>query len=568
MPDQEKLKTLLSTLALKYHAGYAFSINYTLGVDKQWGDNRFGLAPQSSGAALGRLTHRQDKQTTIHSIIAPSFRKDLNQFSLDISSTYDLAYTGRNLERRDATGFANKPFNINSADTTYLTSIAGNRYTHEWMSTFKVGYLNIVHLMASNQSYFSSTAPDSKTLLPGGGLSFVFTNIEPLSYSSFIPYGRLYASYAQSVNEAPLLYSKWHFNSTNQSIADYLQYMESQELAFVKGLRPEHHHKWEYGAAFNLFDYRIGIEVVYSNKLTQHAIIPLFIQDAFKLSNQAHIQNKAYDVSLQYQTGNGPLYWSSKITFSRFTPVVKKLYGQEQQIPIAGFKEVSSNLVEGQPYGIIYGNSYLRNDEGKVVIGANGFPLVDHELKPIGNPNPDWIAGMENTLRWKYWDLAFVIDIRKGGDVWNGTANALDYFGMSKRSGQARETRNYIFRGVREDGGINTLPVDFSNPVNGLSGNRWIPYGMSGVAEEAIEDGSWIRLNELRFSYRLDKILSTLLPQSGITLSLIGKNLLLLTRYSGVDPANTLFGYGAGAGLDFFNMPATRSYGMSLKIKL
>jgi hypothetical protein len=82
LPDKEKLKTLLSTLSLKYSTGYAFSLNYSLGVDKQWSDNRFGLAPLSAGSKEGRLTQREDNQTTIHSIITPVFRQELGEFSL------------------------------------------------------------------------------------------------------------------------------------------------------------------------------------------------------------------------------------------------------------------------------------------------------------------------------------------------------------------------------------------------------------------------------------------------------------------------------------------------------
>jgi hypothetical protein len=568
LPDHEKLKTVLSTLSLKYYTGNAFTLNYSLGIDKQWGDNQFGLAPLSSGAEKGRLTNRHDDQTTLHSIIAPAFRQELGDFSLNISSTYDLSFKERSLERIDSYGFQGKEFNMIEADTSFATSILRNRYQHEWMNSAKLSYYNVVDLTLSNQSYFSSTVSKNKSFLPGAGINFVFTNINPLSSSSLLPYGRVYASYSQSVNEAPLLYGKWHFNSTNQRISDYLQYVESQELAFIEGLQPEDQRKWEYGAAFNLFNYHIGVEFAYSDKLTKNVILPFFTSNGFRLSNQADIQNKAYDISLQYQTLNSPLYWSSKMTFSRFSPIVTKLYNPEGRIPIAGFKEVSSNLVEGQPYGIIYGNTFLRNSEGKIVIGANGFPLVDTNLKPIGNPNPDWIAGIENNFRWKYWELTFVIDIRKGGDVWNGTGNALNYFGMSKRTEQAREIRKYIFEGVREDGTINNQVVDFANPADGLSGNRWVQYGINGVAEEAIEDGSYIRLNELRFSYRLDKLLSPILPGSAVTLSLLGKNLFLLTRYSGVDPETTLYGYQAGSGLDFFNMLATRSYGASLQIKL
>ena len=110
--------------------------------------------------------------------------------------------------------------------------------------------------------------------------------------------------------------------------------------------------------------------------------------------------------------------------------------------------------------------------------------------------------------------------------------------------------------------------VDLANPARGLEENYWVRYGLGGVAEQAIQDGSWIRLNEVKMTYRFRKPLHRLLPKAEVHLSLIGKNLLLFTPYSGVDPTATLFGYESGMGLDFFNVPNTRSYGLSLSVKL
>lgn len=569
LPDEEKVKTLLSTLHLNYAAGYSFAVDYNLGIDRQWSSSQHGLAPLSAGSSNGRFTQRHDRQNTIHSILTPSFRKHIGNFSLEASTTYDLTLTDRNLNRTDAFGFPDAEFDIAAASSSYQSRYLLNRTAHELTTVANLLYDNTFNVKLTNQSYFSSTLPQSKIFLPGAGIGFVFTNLRQLQNASLLPYGRLYTSYARSIKEAPLLYSRWQFNSTSLSLTDYLNYFEDQELAAYKGLQPEQFRKWEYGIALNLFNYRIGAEFLYFDKLTKNTLVPTFANNTFALTNSADISNKGYELSLQYKTySEKALNWQSKLSLTSFRPVVTKVYGQEQRIPVAGFREVSTNIVAGQPYGIIYGSTYQRNEEGRLMIGPNGFPLVNQEPKSIGNPNPDWIAGLENTLSWKSFDLSLIVDIRKGGDVWNGTRQALNYVGMSLYTQEARNIRNYIFEGVSEDGSANTQPVDFANPAKGIAGNRWVQYGIGGVAEEAIEDGSWIRLNEVKLACQLHKLIPRVRKFPHVTLSLVGKNLLLLTRYSGVDPATSLFGYEAATGLDFFNLPATRSYGMSLNIKL
>ena len=88
-------------------------------------------------------------------------------------------------------------------------------------------------------------------------------------------------------------------------------------------------------------------------------------------------------------------------------------------------------------------------------------------------------------------------------------------------------------------------------------------YPLAGVSEASIEDASWVRLRELNLTYNLPaKILGKL---SGCAITLTARNLLLFTPYSGIDPETSLSGAGNSSGVDYFNMPGTRSYGINLK---
>ena len=224
--------------------------------------------------------------------------------------------------------------------------------------------------------------------------------------------------------------------------------------------------------------------------------------------------------------------------------------------------------MEGQPYGAIYGSRYKRDANNNIVIGSNGFPIVDDEYGIIGNPNPDWRAGIENafTIR-KNWEFSFLFDIKKGGDMWNGTKNTLNYYGVSQESADLRETTDYIFEGIKEDGTTNDIHVDFANPANGLDGNYWQMYGIAGVAEDAIEDASWIRLRTVSLTYNMPKRWFSHNFISKISISAYANNLYLYTPYTGVDPETNFTGASNGFGLDYFNMPNHKSYGGKLSVE-
>jgi hypothetical protein len=248
--------------------------------------------------------------------------------------------------------------------------------------------------------------------------------------------------------------------------------------------------------------------------------------------------------------------------------VVKKLNAGGDRIALAGFQTISQNLIEGQPYGVLFGTRYLRNDQGSLVIGDDGFPLVDPEPGVLGNPNPDWMMGVENSISFKGITLRFLLDTKHGGVVWNGTKNSIDYYGTSKSTEVQREVKDYLFEGVNVNGEPNSVTVDFVDPSKDVTQNRWTRYGIAGVAEEAIEDASWVRMRELSLSYEFGDNINLPLGIRRINVAFSGRNLFLFTKYSGIDPDTSLTGTSTGVGLDYFNLPNTRSYGFSVKFGL
>ena len=143
--------------------------------------------------------------------------------------------------------------------------------------------------------------------------------------------------------------------------------------------------------------------------------------------------------------------------------------------------------------------------------------------------------------------------------IWNGTLARMHRIGKTEESGNRNQT--YIIPGVKEDGTPNDIPISANNYFSNFVGD-----GGSAAVEQAVFDGSWVRLREVSISYRLDTKGKMPLVQF-VDLSLSGRNLWLSTDYPGVDPETSLTGAGSNlTGFDYFNNPGTKSFIVGLKV--
>jgi len=285
-----------------------------------------------------------------------------------------------------------------------------------------------------------------------------------------------------------------------------------------------------------------------------------------QLMNLADHRNRGIEAGLSIYPSYWPqhkLSFSNSFSFVTYRNVVTAVKDNYNFTPIAGFSDVNKAIVKGAPLGAIVGNSFLKDVNNNIIIGADGFPLVNNTPSVIGNPAPDFTVKMNNRISWKNLDLYFDWEWRKGGDIWNGTEALLDYYGRSAGSAALRNTTNYIYKGVDVNGKANTVPVSFYDPSLPITQNRWVRYGPTGVAESYIQKGDCIRLNNVGISYKpkIKKYLQQL------SFSLYASNIILWSAYKGADPNQLLNDQSASSGLDFFNVPSFHSFGFSAALK-
>ena len=209
----------------------------------------------------------------------------------------------------------------------------------------------------------------------------------------------------------------------------------------------------------------------------------------------------------------------------------------------------------------------MRDPDGHVICDENGYPIINSAKGLyIGNREPDWLLGVGSTLRYKNATLSFLFDGRCGGDVVNVTGRGLITNGMSHLYDKYRN-REIIFKGVQAagtDADGNTIYKTNTTPIV-LDQNFINTY--YSVSSNFIEDGSYLRLSYVTLSYDFSSLLKKTCPVKGLSGTLTGRNLFLLTKYTGNDPAilaSTAGGTG-GMVIDNYNVPSTRSFNLTLK---
>ncbi len=172
---------------------------------------------------------------------------------------------------------------------------------------------------------------------------------------------------------------------------------------------------------------------------------------------------------------------------------------------------------------------------GELLFDANGQPMGDPVRKVLGNPNPDWTGSLLNEFRYKKIGFRVLFDAVQGFDIWNWNSITSNNVGSSRLSEQ--ELKGEVPRG-------------WVAAIGGFVGPR--------IQEAHVEDGSFIKLREIGFSYDAGKIGNLF---SNLTISLVGRNLISFDDYSGYDPETNSAGQSSAVrGDDFGNVPIPRTF--------
>ncbi|QHT66420.1 SusC/RagA family TonB-linked outer membrane protein [Rhodocytophaga rosea] len=563
--QQTGLHRLVSKIGARYDLGSNLQLAYHLNMDRFTDERQAGVDVQSAGQPIGNLMQRKEQFLHWQSALIVNYQKQWQDFSLQTSGGVTYRETKRNVNRTDGTGLLQAgDFSLaNASSLTIMRQDFLQRNT-SFMGKASLNWRSAVNLDLGMTHELTTTLPKGYLFSPLAGLSVQLTELLPV-YSQVVNSGKVFTSIGRIAKEAPLFIDA-NLPLATASIDQVTYNFERVATQNTLLTKPEINRSWEIGTEWQLFDGRLTLQGVYYHTLTQNLYVPIFNQSTVYLKNGGSLENKGVEIDLQVTPLRTQYFsWNTGVHFTRYQSLVKEL--AVERVALAGFSTASSNLIEGQPYGVLYGTRYQHTEQGELSIGKDGFPLVAPTSGILGNPNPDWLASVESNLEWKGLQLSFLFDYQKGGVKWNGTQSTLDYLGTSATSGKQRSITGYVFAGVNPEGALNTTLVNFSD-TESISNNRWVRYGKGGIAEAYIERASSLRLRQVQLTYNFNQAFLNRIKLDKASLGIFAHNLWMSTPYTGVDPETNLTGNSNGRALDYFNTPNVRSFGVSLHVGL
>lgn len=473
-------------------------------------------------------------------------------------------------------------YSLNNCDNEYLKYGSGDynvylnhakRNKFGYFGEMRFDYRNVIQLSVTGRLDGSSTLKQmtSTYFYPSFTGGIIFSELLGIGSSNGVfNYGKIRGNWAKVGKDAP----------ANQFSDNYKQWSTFPDKGFGVNptiskaitLEPEMTKSWEIGADLRFFRNRTRLDVAYYNTSVDNQIVTVRVSPAsgtiLQTRNEGCIENKGLELTLNQDIlSTKDFSWTATLNFSYNRGKVVSLPENVALIQGGQYGDIFTVAYVGESTTGLAGIDYERNAAGDVIIDENGLPKVSPVKQTyIGNREPDCLLGLGSTFTWKDLSLSFLLDGRIGGDVANITGRSLYSNGQNALLVPYRN-RKVVFKGVVDNGdgtySPNTTPVildqtTFNNYIYNVSSNF-------------IEDGSYLRMSYVTLAYdfsNLMKRLGSSNPIKGLKCSLTGRNLFLLTKYTGADPqVMPSASNGTGSmGIDNYSVPSLRSFNFNVNV--
>jgi TonB-linked SusC/RagA family outer membrane protein len=580
--NQDKTNRFLGNFAVTFTPTSWFNIVARVGGDVYTTTGTRAWHPQSNqGIGTNGLIESYNDNTRIfNGSIVGNFKKQFGNFTnnLSLGANYDdsrseiISYKGESFYVADFVG-------INNTDPAKMRTLQSIPYFKKYgfFGNLNVGYKNFLYASVTGRMDASSTLVpnDPYFFYPGAGLSFVFSELlkNDLPVLSF---GKLKANIASTGKDPRRSYLT--SNRLDPSLFNGGGFALNVTLG-NPALKAEFTRTYELGAELRFLKDRIGFDFTYYNIWSKDQITAPRLSYAtggvLAYINSGEVENKGVQIQLNATPIKSKnVNWKSIVNFSQnkgkviSTPANQKSFYLSDTWLYAG---VRAEFIAGASISSLSSNRYLRNNNGDVLIDRlTGLPIRDGNFYVVGDRAPDFTMGFVNTVSYKNLSLSFVMDLRKGGDIFNGNALYMSVSGLAK-STLDRETPR-IVQGVFQDGRENTANPT-KNTISVIPYLNQSYYSASYSEEEFIEKNvNWLRMQDISLRYSLpQKFLKSAKYFKGLEIGLSAANLFIITNYSGVDPVvsglNASVGGFSGTGIDYGVVPTSRSYTFSLNVR-
>ncbi len=426
-------------------------------------------------------------------------------------------------------------------------------YINSLFANVELGWRSMLYLTLTGRNDWDSALSGTENesfFYPSVGASAIISQMTTLP--QFINYLKVRGSWA-SVGSAisPNISSAWRYayNPATQSYS-------TVTYKFPKTFYPERTNSWEAGLTARLFNNAVSLDVTFyqSNTRKQTFLRPITVAEGYgsEYVQTGNVRNRGLELSLGYNKTWGDFTWNSSLTYSmNRNKIIDLLDDPEETITEAGLNGVNVILKKGGTMGDVYSSTtFARDNEGNIALDASGNVIRETLSNPeyLGSVLPKGNIGFSNDFTWKGFNLGFLFTARLGGIVMSQTQALMDYYGVSKRSADARDAGGVpVNTGVVSAESYYTV-VGGDNPI-------WSEYTYSGTN---------VRLQELHLAYTFPK---KMLHGLDLTLGFTANNLWLIYCKAPFDPESTASTGTFYQALDYFMQPSLRSLGFNVKLK-
>ena len=478
--------------------------------------------------------------------------------------------------------------------------------------TASIGYKDFIYVDVTGRNDWSSALPsDNRSYFYSSyGVSFVLTELVKSIPKDWLSYAKIRGSYAKVGNDTGFDQLLNGFSYNTSYLGD-MAWFESENKRKTNSLKPESTTSFETGLDLRFLKDRASLSFTYYNKNTKNQILTSTINGVSgygeALFNAGEVKNWGYEVTLGVVPfRNKDWEWKVDINWAKNnSEVVSLANGMDYMTLTTVQNSVELRIVKGEPLVSLYCREpWKTNDEGQVLVGANGRPLSG-EAKFLASVEPKWTGSIRTSLRWKDLTFSAMLDIRMGGHVWSETAfqssrNAQSIMSLGGRTehlfsdlilNEGDQTgylgildpkyvpngKSNIYMDASRPKGMNIPGAVYDSSVPGLAGQpcqAWIKpidywtndSGKNG--ELYLYDASYVKLKEISLGYNIPKNwLRKIGFIQSMRVSAVGRNVAILHQKTpkGIDPEATS-SMGIQQGLERgFNLP-TSSYGFDFKI--
>jgi TonB-linked SusC/RagA family outer membrane protein len=586
-----KTKRFTGGINANYKIATWWDVIARLGYDQYSTNDYTYIAPGSAVKQLyqnGRLSKNLLDYSFITTTLMSNFHKKFGDFDTRLmvgttSESTELVtqnHWGHNFITAGTISFNN----IAPTNQLFKDGIAKKRLVGTY-GEVGISYKDIAFLTATGRNDWASTLPLDKRsyFYPSVSGSLVFTELLPqIPYLSF---GKVRASWAQVGKDANS-YATLTYVNTPIVIGSFTG-IGNQYTSGNPYLKPEIQNSWEVGGELRFLNNRIGLDYTYYRSETNNQIASPRLSNAsgyiLKSINSGSVINKGMEIALSGKAiVQKDFGWDVMLNFSynkgrlgTFLPGVTFFYPTDAQFgTIRG-----ASIPNGGYFLGMTGTTYLREtdaDKKEIPNGryqvdpATGLYKLNNNNPIVGNREPSFIGGFNNTFRYKHFILSFLLDFRKGGDIYNGTEFAMVTNGLSKRTLE-NDRQSVTVRGVNANTGADfeqTYEADKSYTLGTttVSGKYMIQQYWANHAANSmnfITSVNWVKLRSLSLTYDFTGMLKNKKIIKELSATAIGTNLYTWTNYKGMDPEVSAAGGTGGSGstgIDYLGVPAVASF--------